>query len=232
MATVSYRQFCPLAMAAEILCNRWTIVLLRELCAGSTRFNDLRRGVPRMSPALLSTRLKELEAHGVLNRCLVQDRPELFEYRLTKAGAELAPVVEAIGIWGHRWVETDLSLDNLNPCLLMRDMRRGLNITLLPPRRVTVQFIYPELTTALGNWWLLIDPKTGVDLCSVDPGFDVDLFCRCSLRTMTAIWMGLDKVSMALADDRLSLLGDKGIATNMQAWLGLSPFAVQEKQVN
>jgi len=98
METVSYKQFCPVAVAAEILCNRWTIVLLRELCAGSTRFNDLRRGVPRMSPALLSTRLKELEAHGVLNRCLVQDRPELFEYRLTKAGAELAPVVEAIGI--------------------------------------------------------------------------------------------------------------------------------------
>ena len=106
MATASYKQFCPVAMASEVLCNRWTILLLRELCAGSTRFNDLRRGVPRMSPALLSTRLKELETHGILVRTLVQKRPELFEYRLTPAGVELESVVEAIGIWCDRWVET------------------------------------------------------------------------------------------------------------------------------
>lgn len=102
MANASYQQFCPVAMAAEVLCNRWTVVLLRELCAGSTRFNDLRRGLPRMSPALLSTRLKELEAHGILNRVLVRKTPELYEYRLTSAGRELETVIMAIGIWGHR----------------------------------------------------------------------------------------------------------------------------------
>lgn len=231
MATASYQQFCPVAMASEILCNRWTIVLLRELCAGSTRFNDLRRGVPRMSPALLSTRLKELESHGVLKRTLVQKRPEIFEYRLTKAGEELKPVVEAIGIWGHRWVESEPSLENLDPSLLMWDMRRSLNVEPLPTHRVTVQFFYPELQKAKQNYWLLIDPKHGVDLCSVDPGFDVDLFSRSDLRTMTAIWMGLDTVSKAIADDRLTLTGDKEVAKNMQRWLGLSPFAVQKKQV-
>ena len=165
-------------MASEVLCNRWTIVLLRELCAGSTRFNDLRRGVPRMSPALLSTRLKELETHGILVRTLVQKRPELFEYRLTPAGVELESVVEAIGIWGHRWVETEPSMENLDAGLLMWDMRRGLNITPLPPRKITIQFVYPELSKAERNWWLLIDPKHGVDLCLVDAGFDVDLFTR------------------------------------------------------
>lgn len=231
MATASYKQFCPVAMASEVLCNRWTILLLRELCAGSTRFNDLRRGVPRMSPALLSTRLKELETHGILVRTLVQKRPELFEYRLTPAGVELESVVEAIGIWGHRWVETEPGLENLDAGLLMWDMRRGLNVTPLPPRKITIQFVYPELSKAEQNWWLLIDPKHGVDLCSVDPGFDVDLFTRCDLRTMTAIWMGLDTVSKAIADDRLLLIGDKDVADKMQLWLGLSPFAVQEKQV-
>ena len=231
MATANYQQFCPVAMASEILCSRWTIVLLRELCAGSTRFNDLRRGVPRMSPALLSTRLKELESHGVLKRTLVQKRPEIFEYRLTKAGEELKSVVEAIGNWGHRWVESDPSLENLDPSLLMWDMRRNLNVEPLPPHRVTVQFIYPELPKAQQNYWLLIDPTHGADLCSVDPGFDVDLFSRSDLRTMTAIWMGLDTVSKAIADDRLTLTGDKAIAKSMQQWLGLSPFAVQKKQV-
>lgn len=232
MATASYKQFCPVAMAAEILCNRWTIVLLRELCAGSTRFNDLRRGVPRMSPALLSTRLKELEKHGILDRKLTQKHPEVFEYRLTKAGVELETVVEAIGIWGHRWVETEPGLENLDPGLLMWDMRRSLKISPLPPRKITIQFVYPELSSAAQNWWLLIDPAQGVDLCLVDPGFDVDLFSRSDLRTMTAIWMGLDTVSKAIADDRLLLIGDKDIADKMQLWLGLSPFAVQEKQIS
>src|ERR1700749_369525 len=89
MAEGSYNQFCPVAMAAEILCTRWTIVLLRELVAGSTRFNELRRGVPRMSPALLSKRLKDLEAAGIIARVPVPSEPETFEYRLTKAGADL-----------------------------------------------------------------------------------------------------------------------------------------------
>jgi DNA-binding HxlR family transcriptional regulator len=231
MASASYKQFCPVAMASEILCNRWTIILLRELCAGSTRFNDLRRGVPRMSPALLSTRLKELVAHGILERTLLQKRPEMFEYRLTEAGREVSAVVEAIGIWGHRWVETEPGLENLDPGLLMWDMRRGLNVKPLPSRRINIQFVYPELSGAEQNWWLLIDPIHGVDLCSVDPGFDVDLFSRSDLRTMTAIWMGLDTVSKAAAEDRLLLIGDKDVADSMQLWLGLSPFAVHNKQV-
>ena len=232
MAAASYQQFCPVAMASEILCNRWTIVLLRELCAGSTRFNDLRRGVPRMSPALLSKRLKELEFHGVLERVLVQKRPEIFEYRLTGAGDELRPVIEAIGNWGHRWVESNPSLENLDPGLLMWDMRRSLNVDPLPPRKLVIQFIYPELPRAQQNWWLLVDPKHGTDLCMVDPGFDVDLFSRSDLRTMTAIWMGLDTVAKAVADERLALIGDREVAKKMQQWLGLSPFAVQKKQVS
>ncbi len=102
MANASYRQFCPVAMAAEILCTRWTVVLLRELTAGSTRFNELRRGVPRMSPALLSKRLDELEAAGVVERKPLKDTPEVDAYRLTRAGRDLKPVIEAIGMWGQK----------------------------------------------------------------------------------------------------------------------------------
>src|SRR5215213_4527142 len=100
MTEGSYSQFCPVAMAAEILCTRWTVVLLRELVSGSTRFNELRRGVPRMSPALLSKRLKELEAAGIVDRVPLPRDPELYEYRLTKGGEELRPIVEAVGAWG------------------------------------------------------------------------------------------------------------------------------------
>ena len=107
MAEGSYNQFCPVAMAAEILCTRWTIVLLRELVAGSTRFNELRRGVPRMSPALLSKRLKDLEAAGIVARSRLTGDPALYEYRLTDAGKDLGRVVFAVGEWGQRWVTTE-----------------------------------------------------------------------------------------------------------------------------
>src|SRR3974377_285216 len=118
MTQGSYKQFCPVARAGEALGRRWTIVLLRELIAGSTRFNDLRRGVPRMSPALLSQRLKELEAAGIITRQPSNTELGVFEYHLTEAGRELNPVVEAFGIWGQRWVATELSLQHLDASLL------------------------------------------------------------------------------------------------------------------
>src|SRR6201995_3983983 len=98
MAIASYQQLCPVAMAAEILCTRWTIVVLREMFAASPRFNELRRGVPRMSPALLSRRLKELEDSGIVSRA-PSESSGVSEYHLTEAGRELRPLVEAFGIW-------------------------------------------------------------------------------------------------------------------------------------
>jgi DNA-binding HxlR family transcriptional regulator len=231
MTQGSYRQFCPVAMAAEILCTRWTVVLLREMMAGSTRFNDLRRGVPRMSPALLSQRLKELEEAGVVTRVLSRDEPGLREYHLTRSGRELKPIVEAFGIWGQRWVQSDLSLENLDPQLLMWDMRRSLNPTPMPKRRSTIQFLYPELPATQRAWWLIVTPGEGADICSVDPGYDVDLYVSADLRTMTAIWMGLDTVRAAVRDDRVKLTGDRKLAADMQTWLGLSPFAKEKKLV-
>lgn len=225
----SYKQFCPVAMAAEILCTRWTMVLLREFVAGSTRFNQLRRGVPRMSPALLSQRLKELENADIISRSASEREPGVFEYHLTTSGRELEPVIEAFGNWGQRWLDLDLSLQNLDVSLLMWDMRRHLDATPMPARRNVIEFIYPELPPVRRKWWLLIGPEIGVDLCSVDPGFDVDLYVVTDLRTMTAIWMGLDTVRRAQADNRMTLNGDRKLASDMQAWLGLSPFARQMK---
>ncbi|BCH25388.1 HxlR family transcriptional regulator [Mesorhizobium sp. L-8-3] len=184
-----YGQFCPVSMASEILCSRWTTLVIRELLSGTTRFNDLRRGVPRMSPALLSKRLKELEKAGVIEK----KNGGAAEYRLTAAGEDLRGIIMGLGFWGTRWVESQLSLRNLDPSLLMWDMRRNLNPEPLPPRRCTIQFQYPELSAKQKNWWLVVDGGE-VDLCNFDPGFDIDLMVRSSLRSMTAIWMGLAKV--------------------------------------
>ena len=229
MTTGSYQQFCPVAMAAEILCTRWTIILLREMFAGSTRFNELRRGVPRMSPALLSQRLKELEAAGIVAHAASRADTSVSEYRLTESGRELGPLVEAFGIWGQRRIESKLSLQHLDVDLLMWDMRRNLNTTPMPARRSVVEIVYPELPAAQRRWWLIVDPRTGVDLCKVDPGFDVDLYVSADLRSMTAIWLGLDTVRAAVGNHRIVLTGSRQLASSMQTWLGLSPFAKERK---
>jgi len=225
-STGSYGQFCPVAMAAEIVCTRWTPLVLRELFAGSTRFNDLRKGVPRMSATLLSKRLKELEAAGVVEKTAGEDGGS--RYSLTPAGLDLQSVVMGLGNWGQRWVEARTSLKNLDPLLLMWDMRRNLDPTPLPPKRVVIQIIYPELSETRRNWWLVMDGKEK-DLCSVDPGFDIDLLVETDLRTMTAIWMGLTSVRAEISAGRMKLEGDQGLKRSMQQWLGLSPFAAERK---
>jgi DNA-binding HxlR family transcriptional regulator len=215
-------------MAAELLCTRWTMVLLRELVAGTTRFNDLRRGVPKMSPTLLAQRLRELEAAGIVERKAVKSEKGVFEYRMTESGKDLRAVVEAMGFWGQKWVEARQSLKNLDPSLLMWDMRRNLNPKPLPDRRTVIQFLYLELPVSKRFWWLVVEPKGEVDLCWYDPGFDVDLYISTDLRTMTSVWMGLTTV--AKEREKFVFTGDQEIAATMQAWLGLSPFAVERKR--
>ncbi|MEQ8654622.1 MAG: helix-turn-helix domain-containing protein [Kiloniellales bacterium] len=229
MPQPGYKQFCPLAMAAEVLCTRWTMVLLRELIAGSTRFNDLRRGVPKMSPTLLSQRLKELEQAGIVERKPLATERGLFEYHLTEAGRDLRDVVIAMGMWGQKWVESSLSLKNLDPSLLMWDMRRNLNPEPLPKRRTVVQFVYHDLPSTKRDWWLVVEPGGEVDLCWADPGFEVDLYVSTDLKTMTAIWMGVTDVERER--DRFELSGPAELSSTIQIWLGLSPFAVQQKHV-
>ncbi len=227
MPQAGYAQFCPVSMAAEVLCTRWTILLLRELLFGSTRFNDLRRGLRRMSPALLSQRLKELEALGVIHR--VRGPSGVLEYHLTPTGEELRPVVEAMGVWAQRWISSELSLQQLDAQLLMWDMRRRLNVEPMPKVRSVIHFQFVDQPDAERSWWLIVDPADCVDLCSTDPGFDVDLYVSSDLRTMTAIWMGHDTVRAAVAAERLSLVGDRDLASEMQTWLGLSSMAGIER---
>lgn len=228
MKNAGYKQFCPVAMASEILCTRWTLVLLRELIAGSTRFNDLRRGVPRMSPSLLSKRLAELEEAGVLIRKLASSRPSVYEYLLTDAGRDLHSVVESVGNWGQKWVSTKSSLGNLDPSLLMWDMRRNLTPTPLPESGAIIQFLYSNLPKSKQSWWLIVEESGAVDLCWSDPGKQVDLLVETDLKTITAIWMGFTTVRKELGN--ITFKGDKEIAAKMQKWLGLSPFAAHENK--
>lgn len=223
-----YGQFCPISMAAEVLCTRWTVLLLREFLCGSTRFNDLRRGVPKMSPTLLSKRLKELERAGVV-RVMTSDKG-VDEYHLTASGEDLRTLVMAIGTWGQRWVESRLSLRNLDPSLLMWDMRRNLDPRPFPEQRCTVHFQYPEISGAFQNWWLVVEKAT-VDMCSFDPGYEIDLLVSGSLRSMTSVWMGVSNLAQEISAGKLSVEGDPRLVKAMPLWLGLSPFAKDVRRV-
>jgi DNA-binding HxlR family transcriptional regulator len=225
----SYGQFCPVAMAAEILCSRWTILVLRELLSGTTRFNELRRGVPRMSPTLLSTRLKELIDAGLIS-AKKAGRQGVIEYMPTEAGEDLRGIVMSFGVWGQRWIESSLSMKNLDPALLMWDMRRNLATASFPDRKCTVKFVYPELRVDRNSWWIVVEDGT-VDLCSVDPGFEVDLYVRAALHNMTAVWMGHSTLKDETEAGNIELTGDRLLARSMQKWLGLSAFASEKSRI-
>jgi DNA-binding HxlR family transcriptional regulator len=222
MTEKSYGQFCPVAMASEILASRWTLVLLGEMLSGSTRFNEILRGVPRMSPDLLSKRLKELQRNGLVRRA---DTGHGKEYRLTDAGHDLAPVIRALGEWSMRWVDHQCTLGNLDAQLLMWNMRRKINPDPLPPRRIVVEFIYPELTKDKRHYWLIVSPSTGAELCSIDPGFDVDLYVTADLKAMTSAWMGMSKMVDEIAAGRITLTGDPDLVRTLGGWMKLSSFA-------
>src|SRR5512140_1201140 len=181
----SYGQFCPVAKAMELLDERWTLLVVRELLQGSRTFNALRRGVPRMSPALLSTRLQSLARAGLLER---HESGRRVEYALTPAGRELRPIVEAIGRWGIRWIP-DLGDVDLDPHLLMWDIHRNVDLDEVPPGRTILRFTFRDVVGSGRDWWLVIKAD-GVDLCDFDPGGPVAGTVDADLRTLTELWRG------------------------------------------
>ncbi len=180
-----YGQFCPVSKATEILCQRWTPLILRELLVGSSRFNEIRRGVPTCSPALLSKRLKELELAGVVTRRVTDTGPD---YGLTEAGRELFPLIQGLGVWGQRWARSDYGPDDLDPGLLLWDVRRFLAPGAFGERRVVIQLTFPSMAAKCRYYWMVVDAAE-VDLCLTDPGFEVDVQLDAELRRADA---GLD----------------------------------------
>jgi DNA-binding HxlR family transcriptional regulator len=223
-----YGQFCPVARAAEVLTERWTPLVVRELLLGSRQFNDLRRGVPLMSPTLLSQRLKTLQDAGIVERLRGEDG--VFEYHLTQAGRELKAIIEMIGTWGHRWLEPDLTKDELDPALLMWDMHRRIHIGRLPARRVVVRFEFASAPAAKRRWWLVIDGQA-VDLCLKNPGFAVDLTVQTDVRTLTLVWLGHQPLESAVQARKLVIDGPAELKRELGSWLMLSIFAGVDRTV-
>jgi len=218
-----YGQFCPVAKAAEIVAERWTLLVLRELMCGSTRFNELRKGVPLMSPSLLSKRLVQLQDAGLVERRDADSGPE---YHLTESGHAMHPIVVALGNWGHRYVQHNIQADDLDPALLMWDVRRGVDRSAFPAaRRTVVRFdLAGVAASARRRWWLVFD-NDDVDLCLRDPGHDIDLNVYAALRDLTEVWIGHQTLRNALSNKAIRLEGASPFVLGFSHWFALSPFA-------
>jgi DNA-binding HxlR family transcriptional regulator len=211
----SYGQFCPVAKAMEVLDERWTLLVVRELMAGSTRFNELRRGNPKMSPALLSKRLRSLERAGVIRRDEVDGRTS---YHLTPCGMELEPVVVGLGAWGIRWIG-ELGEDDLDPHLLLWDIRRTVPLDAWPRRRTVVRFEFTDQPAGTASWWLCVNGGDA-DVCDYDPGFEVTATVVTTLSTMVRLWRA-DRTwedAVRAGDARIDAPSD--VRRQVPAWLG------------
>lgn len=214
-----YGQFCPVSKAAEILCERWTILVVREVLSGSSRFSEIERGVPGIPPATLSKRLKRLIRAGVIRRI---DVDEAVIYEPTEAGIELMPIVLGMGEWGQRWVRTDYTEPDLDADFLLWDVRRYLDPAGLPVDRAVVQLDIRSPRRATRCFWVVVSPGD-VDLCMVDPAKPVDVVVGADLRALTEVWMGETTFDDAVGNGLIDLAGSPPLARAIGPWIGRHP---------
>jgi DNA-binding HxlR family transcriptional regulator len=216
-----YKQFCPVARASEILADRWTLLLVRELLAGSRRFNEIERGLPGISRSLLAARLRHLERNGIVERRAGQ-RPSVTDYALTPAGEELRGVLERFGAWGVRWAFQEPRADELDPALLLWKMHQRIRRSALPERRTIVEF---DFTGRNGRRvWLVMD-RRDVSVCLKPPGFPPDVVIRADLGLFYRVWLGFVGYDAAVRSGGLAVEGPASLARAVPGWFLWSPMS-------
>ncbi|WP_342641968.1 winged helix-turn-helix transcriptional regulator [Rhodoligotrophos ferricapiens] len=234
----TYGQFCPVAKTAEIFAERWTPLIIRELCFGPRRFNELRAGLPQISRTLLSQRLRELEAAAV-----IRSTPKASGlgriYELTSAGEAFRPIIELMGAWSQRWGQARIGPDDLDPGLLMWSMRRQIRPEMMPAHQFVMQFEFvgvPKRAGCSRYWWLVLN-RPEVDVCQKNPGYDVNVVIYADLRLFTQLWIGELGLDMLRADNSLIMHGSEEaqrIATkvlDLKAQPSAKSFQYQDVQI-
>ena len=219
---MEYGQFCPIAKATEIVGGKWTLLIIRELLMGSTRFNELQRGLSLISPTILSRRLDELAQHGlVLKKKIPGQRGH--EYFPTGSCKELLPVIRGLGDWGMRWARSNLTEKDYDAGFLMMYLKRSIVTEKLIGRETVLRFHFTD-RDEFSEWWLVVAGGK-VDLCTNDPGKDVDVYFTTTVKMMADIWMGDSTYRKAIRDRSLSVVGDKSLTRNVTAWMSNSVFS-------
>lgn len=213
-----YGQFCPIAKAAEVLGERWTLLVIREIAFGSRRYNELRQGLPRMSPSLLAKRLRELERSGVIRR-VASLNGRGATYHLTDAGEALKPLLDLLASWSHRWPRTEPGTDDLDPRFLMWSIRRNIRVEYLPRERRVFYIEFKDGPKHLKRWWLVVQ-EGEVDLCLKDPGHEVHLWIYTDVETLTRLFQCRMTLAQAGTAGRLRLNGSSNLLKTMKLWFG------------
>jgi DNA-binding HxlR family transcriptional regulator len=221
--SIRYGQICPVAKTAEVLGERWTLLIIRELVLGTTRFNDFQRALSQISPTLLAKRLNQLQEAGLVVRKTTPDqrRPE---YYPTAAGKELEPIIVGLGKWGMRWARGQMNDDELDVEMLTYDLQRRIDGTQLPGGRTVIKFVFRKLPK-FGHWWIVIEPDGSRVLCVHNPRLPVDIEVTTDLRSMSHIWAGDMDIRMARETGRLELKGDPTLVRTISSWLRPGMFA-------
>lgn len=223
-----YGQFCPIAKAAEIFCERWTALVLRDLAYGASHFNELQRGVPLMSPTLLSRRLRQLEQEGVVERrAAPQGRGH--SYHLTAAGREFVPLVELLGAWGQRWTRRTLADGEIDLGLALWWLQRTVHPGAFGAPRAVVQLELTDQPAAKRRWWL-VNEDARAQLCVSDPGFEVDLYLSTTLPNLVYLLRGDLPLEQAIESGRLNASGPARTRRALRGWLNLGPLTRIESQ--
>ena len=223
---MKYGQFCPIAKATELLGEKWTLLIIRELLMGSTRFNELQRGLSMISPALLTRRLASLEETGLLYKRKISGQRG-YEYFPAEPAEELLPILLSLGDWGMRWAKNNLTDEDYDVDFLMLYLRRSIVPEKLPGRQAVIKFKFLDIEDN-PNWWLLVAGEE-IDICVKDPGRDVDVYFTSTVETLSRVWLGHATYKETIGREELLVVGPKALTRNITSWLTCSPFAPVNK---
>ncbi len=218
---MKYGQWCPIAKAAEVLAERWTLLVVRELVLGSTRYAQLQRGLGRISPGILSARLKTLTDSGIIERV---EGEGAHEYRLTPAGLELAPILEAIGVWGQRWARARMTPDELDVEVLILAVQRNFDVDAFPLGAGVIAFVFTDLHGEPRRWWLRVDGR-GVEVCTKTTGQPESVRITCTVRTLSEVYRGDVPLVAAIGAGRVHVEGAPKLVRTVHRWLRVPALA-------
>ena len=224
---MKYGQFCPIAKATELLGEKWTLLIIRELLMGSSRFNELQRGLSMISPALLTRRLTSLEENGLLYKKKIQGQRG-YEYFATEPTEELLPILLKLGEWGMRWAKNNLTDEDYDVDFLMLYLRRSIKPEKLPGNGTVIKFKFLDIEDS-PNWWLLVNGSE-IDICIKDPGKDVDVYFTSTVETLSKVWLGHLTYRDVIRNEELLIVGPKALTRNITSWLTCSPFVPENNQ--
>lgn len=219
---MDYGQFCPIAKATEILGEKWTLLIVRELLMGGRRYSELQRGLSQISPTMLSKRLDSLEQYGLVLKKKIPNQKG-YEYYPTRSCSELLPIIQSLGEWGMRWAKSNLTERDYDVGLLMLYLQRSINPENLVGDETVIRFKFTDISD-FPDWWMVVQGKE-IDLCVNDPGKDVDIWFTTTVKTMVDVWMGWSSYRRAMAEDDLKIVGPRAMVNNVGAWMEDSIYA-------